>query len=131
MSSKMSAETNALNWFEIPVSDIARASKFYEAIFEIQLVPLEMMGMKMAMFPANVLNGTVGGSLTQSNMHHPSDKGTIVYLNANPDLQWVLDRVANAGGSVSMPKTFISEETGYMAFVIDTEGNSAGLHSNQ
>jgi predicted enzyme related to lactoylglutathione lyase len=131
MSSKMSAETNALNWFEIPVTDIGRASKFYETIFEIQLIPMEMMGMKMAMFPTNGLNGTAGGSLTQSDMHYPSDKGTIVYLNANPDLQLVLDRTTNAGGSVAMPKTFISEETGYMAFVIDTEGNAVGLHSNQ
>jgi predicted enzyme related to lactoylglutathione lyase len=92
---------------------------------------MEMMGMKMAMFPTNGLNGTAGGSLTQSDMHYPSDKGTIVYLNANPDLQLVLDRTTNAGGSVAMPKTFISEETGYMAFVIDTEGNAVGLHSNQ
>ena len=130
MSSKMSAETNAVNWFEIPVKDISRASKFYETIFGIKMTPAEMMGMKMAMFPANGMNGRVGGSLVQSKMHQPSENGTVIYLNANPDLQEVLNQVEKAGGKVAMPKTLIDEQTGYMAFFADTEGNSVGLHSN-
>jgi predicted enzyme related to lactoylglutathione lyase len=30
MNDKMSASTNALNWFEIPVIDADRAQEFYE-----------------------------------------------------------------------------------------------------
>lgn len=129
MNNKMSAETNAVNWFEIPVKDITRATKFYETIFEIKMAPMEMMGMKMAMFPTNGSNGTVGGSLVQSQMHHPSETGMVIYLNANPDLQVVLDQIEKAGGKVAMPKTLINEQTGYMAFFADTEGNTVGLHS--
>lgn len=131
MSSKMSKETNALNWFEIPVSDISRATAFYETIFEIQLIPLEMMGMKMGMFPAGDSQGKVGGSLVQSQMHHPSASGAIIYLNANPDLQLVVDRIEKTGNQVMLPKTLIDENTGYMALFTDTEGNTVGLHSNK
>ena len=37
MNEKMSASTNAINWFEIPATDISRAKKFYESIFEIAM----------------------------------------------------------------------------------------------
>src|SRR5262245_24789888 len=69
VSKKMSKDTNALNWFEIAVKDISRAKKFYEKIFEVEMAEMEMMGMKMAMFPYDGTKGTVGGSLVQSNMH--------------------------------------------------------------
>ena len=86
MNQKMSAETNALNWFEIPATDINRAQKFYESIFDIQMQPMEMMDMKMAMFPWSAEQGKVGGALVQSSMHAPGMTGSILYLNANPDL---------------------------------------------
>ena len=53
----------------------------------------------------------------------------VIYLNANPDLQLVLDRVSAAGGQIIMGKTLIDDQVGYMAFIVDTEGNKVGLHS--
>ena len=131
MSKKTSAETNAINWFEISVTDIARARKFYETILEIELTPMEMMGMKMAMFPYDGANGKVGRALVQSEMHTPGATGTVIYLNANPDLDLVFKRIEKAGGRTSMPKTLIDENSGFMAFFTDTEGNTIGLHSNK
>src|SRR4051812_4390443 len=107
MGEKMSATTNAINWFEIAVKDIARATTFYETILEIKTIPMDMMGMKMAMFPGDGSKGAVGGSLVQGPMHTPSSTGSIVYLNANPDLDLVAKRIEKAGGKVSMPKTLI------------------------
>lgn len=129
MNEKMSSETNAINWFEIPATDIARAKKFYEAIFEITMDEMEMPGMKYAMFPFNPMKAKVAGGLAQSPMHKPGTTGSIIYLNANPDLQNVLNRVEVAGGKVIMPKTSIGQN-GFMAFFIDSEGNSMALHSN-
>lgn len=129
MNEKMSTETNAINWFEIPAVDIKRARKFYEAIFEIQMQEMEMDGMKYAMFPFAPMSGKVAGGLAQSPMHKPGMTGSIIYLNANPDLQIVLDRIENAGGKVNMPKTSIGQN-GFMAFFTDTEGNNVALHSN-
>ncbi|AYL94516.1 VOC family protein [Mucilaginibacter celer] len=123
---------NALNWFEIPVTDIERAQKFYEGIFAMQMFPLpEMMGMKMAGFPMDMNSGKVSGALAQSDFHKSSAEGVIVYLNANPEIQAVIDRVEEFGGTVAMPRTEISPEIGVMAFFIDTEGNRIGLHAQQ
>lgn len=46
----------------------------------------EMMGMKMAFFPYESMNGKVSGRLVQGLMHQPSMDGSKVYLNGNPDL---------------------------------------------
>lgn len=126
----MNANVNVINWFEIAVTDMARAKKFYETIFDIEMPEMEMMGMKMAFFPREDSNGKVSGALVQSEMNKPNLDGAKIYFNGNPDLDVALSKVAAAGGTVTMPKTHIDPETGYMAFFVDTEGNGVALHSN-
>jgi predicted enzyme related to lactoylglutathione lyase len=127
----MDSTTNALNWFDIPVTDMERAKKFYEKVFAIKLSPPDdMMGMKMSYFPGEMGNGKVSGALVKSKNHKPSKSGTVIYLNANPRMSSVVGRIEKAGGKVLMPKTQISKEIGYMAFFTDTEGNRMALHSN-
>ena len=126
----MDATTNALNWFEISVSDIARAKKFYETVFGLEMPEQEMMGIKMAFFPAEDMNGKVSGALCQSEQHKPSMDGAVIYLNGNPDLSDALGKIEAAGGQILMGKTHISPEVGNMAFFMDCEGNKLGLHSN-
>jgi uncharacterized protein len=125
---KLGPATNALNWFEIPVTDVTRAKKFYETIFEIEMQLFEMMGEEMIMFPSQ--SPKSGGALVKGPNHKPSAEGSIVYLNGNPNLQLVLDRIEGAGGKVTMPKTNIGEN-GNMAYFLDTEGNLVGLHSGE
>jgi predicted enzyme related to lactoylglutathione lyase len=128
----MDSNANALNWFEISVEDIERAQDFYEGIFDMEMAPLEeMMGMKMVGFPIEMGSGKVSGALVESDNHFPSDEGAVIYLNANPDIQTVLDRVEDFGGEVILPRTQINPESGYMAFFIDSEGNRIGLHAQQ
>jgi uncharacterized protein len=127
----MDASANILNWFEISVSDIARAKKFYETVFSVKLEQMDMNGMQMASFPMENMNGKVSGGLVQSAMHKPSADGAKIYFNGNPDLGIALGRIEAAGGKVTMPKTKISDEIGYMAFFTDTEGNGVALHSSK
>jgi len=127
----MTDKENSLNWFEISVADIKRAKKFYETIFGIEMPEQEMMGMKMAFFPAEDMNGKVSGSLVESQQHKPSADGAKIYLNGNPDLSNALSKIEAAGGKVIMPKTKISDDIGHMAFFIDSEGNAVALHSNK
>ena len=128
----MDKNSNSLNWFEIPAKDITRAKKFYEAIFAVEMQDMgEMMGMKMAGFPMEMNSGKAAGGLAQSDQHKPSMDGVIIYLNANPAIQTVIDRIEKAGGKVVMPKTQISPEIGFMAFFIDTEDNKVGLHAQK
>jgi uncharacterized protein len=121
---------NAISWFEIPAMDVDRAQKFYETIFEISMTKLDLPNIKMRMFPLEDMTG-IGGSVVDSGgFHKPSSTdGPLIYLNANPDVQNVLDKVEAAGGKILVPKTQISEEFGYMAVLLDTEGNRIGLHS--
>lgn len=123
--------THAINWFEIPVTDVPRAKSFYEQVFDISMQQSEMMGMTMVMFPADYQKGYVSGALVQSEMHQPGTAGSLLYLNANPDMEGILSRIEAAGGQIVMPRTLIDEQTGYMAFFTDTEGNRIGLHSSK
>ncbi len=122
---------NAISWFEIGSHDLERATRFYESIFNVQLIPLEMPNFRIRMFPVEDPSQGIGGAITYNeNFYRPSaTDGPLIYLNANPDVQLVLDRVEAAGGKILVPKTEISPEYGYMAVIIDTEGNRVGLHS--
>ena len=122
---------NAISWFEIPATDLERAQKFYEIIFAIDMITMDMPDMRMRMFPIDDMMTGIGGALVESNGFHKSSAtdGPLIYLNANPDLQLVLDKIKIAGGKITMPKTEISPEHGFMAVFEDTEGNRMALHS--
>lgn len=121
--------THSISWFEIPTIDLDRAQKFYETILGVELVPMDMPGFSMRMFP--VPDQTfISGALTYApDFYQPQTNGTLVYLNANPDVQLVLDRVEAAGGKIIVPKTEISPDIGFMAVIHDTEGNRVAFHS--
>lgn len=122
---------NAISWFEIPTVDIDRAQKFYETIFATTLVALDVQNIKMRMFPIENQMTGIGGSLVYNKeFYKPSaSEGPLIYLNGNPDVQVILDRIEAAGGKILIPKTLISPEYGHMGVFIDTEGNRIALHS--
>jgi len=124
---------SAVSWFEIPATDLTRATHFYETIMGVQLIPMDLENIKMRMFPVGDMINDIGGAIVDSGgFHKPSGTdGVLIYLNGNPDVQHVLDKVEAAGGKIFLPKTEISPEFGYMAIIIDTEGNRIGLHSIQ
>ncbi len=119
---------NAVNWFEIPVTDFTRAKKFYETILGVEIMEMPFPDGKYGMLPADMMNGGVGGGLAQGVGFKPSDKGTIVYLNGGEDLNVSLNKIEQAGGKIVLPKTSIGQN-GFMAHFIDTEGNRVALHS--
>ena len=122
---------NAISWFEIPTIDLDRAQKFYETIFGTSLIPLDLQNIKMRMFPMEDQMSGIGGALCYNKeFYKPSSTdGPLIYLNGNPDVQNILDKIEGAGGKVLVPKTQISPEYGHMAVFIDTEGNRIALHS--
>lgn len=118
---------SALDWFEIPATDIERAARFYGQIYDTEITIGEMSpGYQMAMLPVGP--GGIGGAVMQGEGHVPSTEGTVVWLRGGEDLNIVLNRVEAAGGKVLMPKMSIGEH-GFAAFFLDTEGNKVGLHS--
>ncbi len=123
---------NALNWFEIPVTDFDRAKKFYETIFSYQMPESKMGPARMGFFLYDFQGGKVGGAIVHNpDLYSPSDNGSLIYLNCEPSLQPVLDKVESAGGKILKQKILISTEQnlGNWALIKDTEGNRVALHS--
>jgi predicted enzyme related to lactoylglutathione lyase len=122
---------HAISWFEIPTTNLERAQKFYETIFGIALAPMDLPNIRMRMFPVENMMEGIGGAIVDSGgFHKPSaTEGPLIYLNGNPDVQLVLDRVEGAGGKILVPKTMISDDIGHMAVFLDTEGNRIAIHS--
>lgn len=118
---------NVINWFEIPVTDLDRARRFYEATFAVSMRVEEMGGMRMAIFP--YADPATGGALLACPEGKPGDHGVVIYLNGGDDLAVPLARAVEAGGTVLMPKTEISPQIGFIAMFADSEGNRIGLHS--
>lgn len=122
---------NSIKWFEIPVTDIERAKRFYEKILNISMHSLSINeNLDMALFPSEP--SSVGGALCQNQeFYKPGLQGPLVYLNADPDLQLVLDRINKIKGKIIQQKTQVSKEIGFMAIIEDTEGNRIGLMSSE
>lgn len=122
----MAEKMNPVNWFEIPVNDIARANKFYEGVFGLELALNEMGPLKMAWFPW--IDGAPGapGSLVKGEGLTPSQAGTMVYFSVE-DIDAALEKVNKSGGKTLMPRMSIGEH-GFVAQFEDTEGNRIALH---
>src|ERR1051325_8787734 len=96
---------NAINWFEIPVTDMDRACKFYGDILGSKVEKMPFGDYEMAFFPSQ---DGVGGALVKGDGYTPSTEGTMVYLNGGDDLNNVLNKIESAGGKVVVPKTQIN-----------------------
>lgn len=118
---------NALNWFEIPVNDLERAIGFYENMLQSTLNRQSMDGIDMAIFPYD--EGAVSGSLVKAPFLSPSDNGSVVYIKVEGFIDEALARVIAKGAKVVLPKTHIGDP-GYIAHIIDCEGNRVGLHAS-
>lgn len=116
---------NVANWFEIPVTDMARAKSFYQKVMQTSFKDDEMDGFQMAIFDAE--EGAVSGMLVLGEHYQPSQTGAVIYLNGGKDLSFPLARALEQGGKTLVPKTAI--ECGYFAQFLDSEGNRIGLYS--
>lgn len=116
-----------INWFEIPASDFARAVKFYKTILDKELSVSHINGADMAFFSNEPLE--VSGVIIHGEGAEPSAKGVLLYLNGGDDLNVPLAKIEDAGGTIIVPKTKISDEVGYYALFLDSEGNRLALHS--
>lgn len=131
-----------IDWFEIPVRDIARAQAFYEAVLQTSLHRESYAGpgMQMAVFAGEGGKGSDEGGERKDSVvkgalmaGHPALQvgacGTLVYLHAGASLDAALQRVVAAGGQVAMGRVALPEGLGFMAHMLDMDGNRVGLHA--
>lgn len=115
-------------WVEVPVKDIERALKFYQAVFELPTHEITDDGVRKTV----TLSGeyAVGFSLNQTKNFEPGNRGALVYLDTGKDLSVHLARVVPAGGKVIDPKTSMGSAGWYASFE-DTEGNLFAFYSTE
>ncbi len=125
-------KNQAIGWVEIPVVNMERAIKFYETVFEYKIDRHQMGDQDMGWFPWVSEGNGSGGSLVKQPDYIPSREGAFVYFTCHSgDLNNELARVEGAGGVILKDKRLISEEHGYEARILDTEGNRIALHSRE
>jgi predicted enzyme related to lactoylglutathione lyase len=124
---------NVVGWFEIYVSDMARARAFYTAVFDKELQALPALGdseCEMWAFPWVDEAPGAAGALVKHAMRGPAQAaGSIVYFSCQ-DVAIESARAEAAGGMVILPRMAIGPY-GFIALIADSEGNTIGLHSMQ
>ena len=114
-----------INWFEIPVNDLGRASKFCTEALGTVLGDMDGPNGPMKVFQND---GMPVGALVKGDHNSPSNTGPLVYFGTE-DIDAALDRVGTGGGKVVVTKMSIGAY-GHIGQFIDTEGNRIALHSN-
>jgi len=127
MSAKHEQRKNRVVWFEIPASDLARATKFYETILATSLKAETFGAHELRVFAHD--EDAASGCLMKGPGFEPGNGGVVAYLNADPSLDAVLARVERAGGRIAVPRTDLPGDMGSFAHIIDSEGNRVGLHA--
>ncbi len=122
---------NMVSWFEIYVTDIERAKKFYETVLgkDLNKMPVpDDLGMEMWAFPWTDDAPNAAGALVKSDTGQPGNSGTIVYFDSEDCSE--LKLVEEAGGKIFLPKTPV-EGFGFFCLISDTEGNTVGFFSQK
>lgn len=110
-------------WIELPVTDLDKATTFYNDVFQTELIREDMAPNPIAMFPTADGKGRAGHLY----LGKPPAKGTgpTVHLACPDTLEATMERFVKAGGEiVSDP---IAIPAGRFAYGLDPDGNSVGL----
>ncbi len=120
---------NPVGWFEIYVQDMARARRFYEAVFNLKLDKLNAPGDELDMwsFPMAMDRYGAPGALVKMEGFAPGGNSVLVYFSCE-DCAVEAARAVQAGGRI-MKEKFSIGEYGFIALAFDSEGNMIGLHS--
>jgi predicted enzyme related to lactoylglutathione lyase len=116
---------NPGSYFEIPVTDMNRAIKFYSSVFGYDFTRENIHGNEMAMFPLNPYSEGISGALAKGEIYIPSKTGSLIYLNVS-NIEETLELVKKQGGAILFPKTKAGEY-GYVAEFEDSESNRVAL----
>jgi uncharacterized protein len=123
--SDLNEKHNRAVWFDIPVSDLKRAARFYSAVMGIEVEEMKYEGGAFCVFEHGEGNG---GCLILDKDAITADKGILVYMNVNGRIRDAVTQAEVQGGSVVEPVHAIGPH-GFRAIVIDSEGNRLALHS--
>jgi predicted enzyme related to lactoylglutathione lyase len=117
---------NPAVYFEIPVSDLDRAIRFYSEVFGYTFERQNIHGNEMAMFPFSQNGGGITGALAKGEIYVPTKSGIVIYFQTESIDETIKRAVAN-GAEVLFPKTSAGD-FGFVAEFSDSEGNRIALN---
>jgi len=120
---------NAINWFEIPSTQLDKAQAFYETVLECKMRREAMGPSEGAVFPYEGEEGVGGALMAGPTAPALASGGTLVYLDASPSLDAALARAVKAGGKIALPRQALPPGMGFFAHITDLDGNRVGLHA--
>jgi hypothetical protein len=118
---------NPVGYFDIYVSDLARAKKFYETVFNLQLTDFPSEWGKQSGFPFDDQGRNISSALVEKEDRVGQGNNTVVYFTSE-DCVTEEARVEKSGGKIITSKMSIGE-FGFVSLIMDTEDNIIGLHS--
>lgn len=122
--------SNLLVWADLPVKDMARARKFYAHLLgsEVPEIPGQEGKVALLMTPGTGNEMDAAVDLATDSMTEPSTThGAVIYLSTSGDMDGMLSRAVEAGGTVFKGKEDYGQFGGWLAYIVDTEGNLVGL----
>jgi hypothetical protein len=121
-------KSNPVVYFEIPVIDMDRATKFYSTVFNFKFDSTIIDNNIMALFPFTEKKSGISGALAKGEIYKPTKDGVLIYFNT-VNIDETL-RLANVnGGQILYPKT--DNGIGLVAEFEDTEGNRIALYQSK
>lgn len=120
------AMASPIVWFDIPVTDLDRAVRFYSAVLGKPVKKEQFPDVAVGVFPHE--DGEPSGCLFQATGEPPSNRGPLLYFGCAGRLDEAIEAVAPSGGKVLKRKHAIGSY-GFRAVVLDSEGNRIALHS--
>lgn len=124
--SDFNSQNNRAVWFDIPVADLERAVGFYSAVLAVEVHSEKFEDFSFAVIDHKDGNG---GCLIPKPEDICSDKGLMLYLNADGRIRDAIEKVNAHGGRVIEDVHPIGPH-GFRAIIHDSEGNRLVLHSN-
>jgi predicted enzyme related to lactoylglutathione lyase len=124
--SEMHSSPDRVVWFDLPVADLERASRFYAAVLGIEVSPAKAGNFTFAVLE----HGPDGnGGCLIPNAKEVSAAGILVYMAVEGRIRDAVTETQKQGGRVLKAIESIGPH-GYRAIVLDSEGNRIALHSS-
>lgn len=118
-------QVNRAVWFDIPVADLDRATKFYAEVLAIGVVKESFGDFKFSVLDHQEGNG---GCLVPKAEEVSADKGILLYLNVDGRIRDAIAKTTAHGGKMIEDVHSIGPH-GFRAIILDSEGNRLALHS--
>jgi len=129
-------------WLEIPVTNLERAIRFYEKVFQVSITKKKLTEHEFGIFEGNDMG--IGGVLVKKSELTPGGGPMLFFHVFEMDLS--IARAIESGGEVVrkkllikqnledgttiIPNSLIDQNQGYWAELKDSEGNRIAFHSN-